>query len=73
MIDSSFDFQYVQDVCTMSNRYANVAQVKVVKERVPLSSKVKLTKKQLRKSGLDSLNAYATTSPEDQLGKFLDL
>lgn len=73
MIDSYINFQYIQEVCGMSNQYKNIAQVKVVKERIPLSSKVKLTKKQLSKSGLESLHAYATISPEDQLGKFLDL
>ena len=73
MIDSAINFQYVQEVCIMINQYKNITQEKVVKERTPLSSKVNLTKKQLNKIGLDSLHAYATTSPEDHLGKFLDL
>lgn len=73
MIDSSIDFQYVQEVCIMSTQYKNIVEVKFEKEKPRLSSKVTLTKKQLNKVGLDSLNAYATTSPEDHLGKFLDL
>ncbi|MDV4244213.1 hypothetical protein [Acinetobacter baumannii] len=73
MIDSSIDFQYVQEVCIMSTQYKNIVEVKSEKEKTRLSSKVTLTKKQLNKVGLDSLNAYATTSPEDYLGKFLDL
>ena len=73
MIDSSIDFQYVQEVCNMSTQYKNIVEVKSEKEKPRLSSKVTLTKKQLNKVGLDSLNAYATTSPEEHLGKFLDL
>lgn len=73
MIDSNINFQYVQEVCIMSNQYKNTSEVKVQKKRIPLSSKVNLTKKQLNKIGLDSLNAYVTTSPEEHLGKFLDL
>ncbi|MEX5444808.1 hypothetical protein WCE14_16010 [Acinetobacter schindleri] len=57
----------------MSTQYKNVIEVKSEKEKPRLSSKVTLTKRQLNKVGLDSLNAYATTSPKDHLGKFLDL
>lgn len=57
----------------MSTQYKNIDEIRTVKERIPLSSKVKLTKEQLKKSGLESLYAYATRSPEEQLGKFLDL
>jgi hypothetical protein len=73
MIDSNINFQYIQEVCIMSTQYKNIDEIRTVKERIPLSSKVKLTKEQLKKSGLESLYAYATRSPEEQLGKFLDL
>lgn len=73
MIDSNINFQYVQEVCIMSNQYKNTAEVKVQEKKIPLSSKVNLTKKQLNKIGEETLNAYATTTPAECLGKFLDL
>lgn len=57
----------------MSNQYKNTAEVKVQEKRIPLSSKVNLTKKQLHKIGEETLNAYAQITPRECLGKFLDL
>lgn len=73
MFDLNINFQYVQEVCIMSNQQKYTPEVKAQKNRTPLSSKVNLTKKQLTQIGLDSLNAYVKTSPEEHLGKFLDL
>lgn len=49
MIDSNINFQYIQEVCIMSTQYKNIDEIRTVKERIPLSSKVKLTKEQLKK------------------------
>ncbi|WP_410568826.1 hypothetical protein [Acinetobacter sp. H1(2024)] len=73
MIDSNINFQYVQEVCIMSNQYKNTTEVKVQEKKIPLSSKVNLTQKQLHKIGEDTLNGYATITPNEYLGKFLDL
>lgn len=73
MIDSNINFQYLQEVCIMSTQYKNIDEIRTVEKRIPLSSKVRLTKKQLKQSGLESLHAYATRSSDEQLGNFLDL
>lgn len=57
----------------MSNQNKNITQAKAQGKRVSLASKTNLTKKQLTQLSVNSLNAYANTSPEEHLGKFLDL
>lgn len=73
MFDCSTNFQFFEEVQIMSNSCINRTPSKSSRAKSSLSTKVTLTRQQINKIGVESLQRYVNNPPETDLGKFLDL